>query len=78
MMVGGIIALAVLALGLLWLLRGDSSRQPRTPGPADDWDQAELEEAEREVRDRSSGTRPDDEEPGDDWGPGTGGKPVGR
>lgn len=71
MMLGGSIVLVVLAVGLLWLLRGDSTSQARTPGPEDDWDRAELEQAEREVRDRSSTARPEDEEPGDDWGPGT-------
>lgn len=71
MMTGGIVALVLLAVGLLWLLRGNSRSEHHTPGPADDWDRAELEQAEREVRDRSSQARPDDEETGDDWGPGT-------
>jgi hypothetical protein len=71
MMLGGIVVLAILAVGLLWLLRGDATTQARTPGPEDEWDRAELEQAEREVRDRSSKARPEDEEPGDDWGPGT-------
>ena len=78
MMLGGIVALVLMAGGLLWLLRGDSSSEARTPGPEDDWDRAELEQAEREVRDRSSKARPEDEEPGDDWGPGAGGRAVGR
>ena len=78
MMTGGIIVMILLAGGLLWLLRGDPSRKPPTPGPSDDWDREELEAAEREVQDRSAVARPEDEEPGDDWGPGTGGKSVGR
>ena len=74
MMIGGLLLLAILAIGLLWLLRGDTASSSRTPGPQDDWDRAELEQAEREVRDRSSAARPEDEETGDDWGPGAGGR----
>lgn len=78
MMLGGLLGLVVMAAGLLWLLRGDPSGDAKTPGPEDDWDRAELEQAERDVRDRNSLARPEDEEQGDDWGPGTGGKVVGR
>jgi hypothetical protein len=63
---------AVLMVGLvLWL-----GRQRRYPGPRlhgeDDIDREELEAAEREVRELEAGALPDDERPGDDWGPGTG------
>ena len=71
MMLGGIVLVVLMAGALLWLLRGDSRADAHTPGPADDWDRAELEAAEREVRDRGSAARPEEEEPGDDWGPGT-------
>jgi hypothetical protein len=78
MMLGGLLLLVVMATGLLWLLRGDPSGDAKTPGPEDDWDRAELEQAERDVRDRNSMAKPDDEEPGDDWGPGAGGRAAGR
>jgi hypothetical protein len=63
---------AVLLVGLvLWLVR-----ERRYPGPrlygGDDIDREELEAAEREVRELEAGALPDDERPGDDWGPGTG------
>ena len=63
---------AVLLVGLmLWLVR-----ERRYPGPRlygeDDIDREELEAAEREVRELEAGALPDDERPGDDWGPGTG------
>lgn len=70
MMLGGLAMIAALAVGLLWLLRGDPAGEAKTPGPEDDWDRAELEQAERDVRDRHGMAKPDDEEPGDDWGPG--------
>ena len=43
----------------------------RPPPGSDDIDYAELEAAEREVRDLGATARPDEEAPGDDWGPGT-------
>lgn len=63
---------AVLLVGLvLWLVR-----ERRYPGPRlygeDDIDREELEAAEREVRELEAGALPDDERPGDGWGPGTG------
>jgi hypothetical protein len=63
---------AVLLVGLvLWLIR-----ERRYPGPRlygeEDIDREELEAAEREVRELEAGALPDDERPGDDWGPGTG------
>lgn len=63
---------AVLVVGLvLWLFRDRTYRGPRLHGD-EGIDHDELEAAEREVRDLESGARPDEERPGDDWGPGTG------
>lgn len=63
---------AVLIVGLvLWLLRDRSYPGPRLHG-GDGIDHEELEAAEREVRELESGALPDEERPGDDWGPGTG------
>lgn len=63
-----VLVIAVLA----WLVRG----RPQYPGPRlvgkdDEIDQEELEEAEREVREWDADLRPEDDIPGDDWGPGT-------
>jgi hypothetical protein len=67
-----ILLTVVLLVGLvLWL-----SRERQYPGPRlhgdDGIDRAELEAAEREVRDLEAGALPDEDRPGDDWGPGTG------
>ena len=75
-MTGELVGLALLAIALGWFLRG------RKSGPAPKQDLShlsyeemeaanELREAEEEVRERESRARPEDEEPGDDWGPGT-------
>ena len=71
----GIFAGLVLLAGLLvWLLRG--SARPTEPHTWDDHvepvDAAELEAAEREVRDLDVNRRPEDGFEGDDWGPGSG------
>ena len=63
---------AVLIVGLiLWL-----TRERRYPGPRlhgeDGIDRQELEAAEREVRELETGALPEEDRPGDDWGPGTG------
>ena len=63
---------AVLLVGLmLWLVR-----ERRYPGPRlygeDGIDREELEAAEREVRELEADALPDEQRPGDDWGPGTG------
>lgn len=58
----------VLAVGL-WLLRGREYPGPRLYGE-DGIDRDELEEAEREVRHLEDRHDPDEERPGDDWGPG--------
>jgi hypothetical protein len=64
-----LVAGAALAALVVWLVR-----RPRHPGPRlvgdDGIDRAELEAAEREVRDLESGRHPDDGFEGDDWGPG--------
>jgi hypothetical protein len=61
---------AVLVVALLVWLR----RKRRHPGPrlhgTDGIDREVLEEAEREVRDLEASARPEEERPGDDWGPG--------
>ena len=62
----------VLLVGLvLWLVRDRRYPGPRLYGE-DGIDREELEAAEREVRELEAGAPPDEERPGDDWGPGTG------
>ena len=56
---------------VLWFLRDRRHPGPRLEG-TDGIDREELEEAEREVRELDAGLGPDQERPGDDWGPGTG------
>ena len=68
--VGTILVAGVSIVALLvWLVR-----RPRHPGPRllghDGIDRAELEAAEREVRDLEGGARPDEGFEGNDWGPG--------
>ena len=71
--VSAIFIAAVLFVGVvLWLARERRYPGPRLHGEEDGIDREELEAAEREVRELESGTLPDDERPGDDWGPGTG------
>ena len=64
-----LVAGAVLAAFVVWLLR-----RPHHPGPRlvgnDGIDRQELEAAEREVRELESGRLPEDGFEGDDWGPG--------
>jgi hypothetical protein len=55
---------------VLWLRRDRRHPGPRLHG-SDGIDREELEAAEREVRDLDPSARPEDERPGDDWGPGT-------
>ena len=63
---------AVLLVGLvLWLFRDRRYPGPRLHGE-EEIDHEELEAAEREVRELEAGALPDEERPGDDWGPGTG------
>jgi hypothetical protein len=68
----GIAGLALLAVFLLWLLRGRSAGQRDEQLTYEEREaQDELRLAEEEVRNRESGTSPDEEQEGDDWGPGT-------
>lgn len=71
-----LLSLVALVALLAWIARL-RERPPRfRPRPrSDDIDYDELEAAEREVRDLDTFRRPDDEAPGDDWGPGTAGRP---
>ena len=70
----GLIGLALLAGFLAWLLRGRQSADPPEPEYRnyEEMEAAqELRDAEQEVQGLDSGARPDEEQPGDDWGPGT-------
>ncbi len=64
-----LIALAALAALVIWFRRDRRHPGPRLHGDSG-IDYEELEAAEREVRDLESQQRPEDEFPGDDWGPG--------
>ncbi|HEY7481170.1 MAG TPA: hypothetical protein VH680_11700 [Gemmatimonadales bacterium] len=66
-----LLAVVLLVALLLWLLRDRRHPGPRLHG-SDGVDWEELEEAEREVRELEARRLPDEERPGDDWGPGTG------
>lgn len=60
--VAGLVALAI------WLLARFRHRTTEDRVEEIDWE--ELEEAEQDVRDRDINARPEDEQGGDDWGPG--------
>jgi hypothetical protein len=63
---------AVLIVGLiLWLMRDRRYPGLRLHGE-DGIDREELEAAEREVRELETGALPEEDRPGDDWGPGIG------
>jgi hypothetical protein len=66
-----LLAVVLLVALVLWLTRDRRHPGPRLHG-SDGIDREELEEAEREVRGLEAGLVPDEERPGDDWGPGTG------
>lgn len=71
-MTGQLLGLAALVAIAIWLVkRTVRVRRPRGA----DIDQAELEAAEREVRDLGSSVSEDDGFAGDDWGPGAAGRP---
>jgi hypothetical protein len=75
-MTGELVGLALVAIALGWFLRGRKAGPARNPDHShlsyEEMEAAkELREAEEEVRERDSGARPEDEEPGNDWGPGT-------
>lgn len=65
LIVAGVLVLAV----VVWLLRDRRYPGPRLQGH-DGIDREELEAAEREVQGLADRGSPDDERPGDDWGPG--------
>lgn len=65
-----LVAGAVAATFVVWLLRDRSYRGPRLHGDAG-VDRKELEAAEREVRELDASQRPDEDVLGDDWGPGS-------
>ena len=64
-----LVAVAVLAAVVVWLVRPRRHPGPRLVGD-DGIDRDELEAAEREVQELESGQRPDDGFEGEDWGPG--------
>ena len=70
---GTLSAVGLIAALLLWFIR--PGRRNEIPPEEDDGepaiDRAELEAAEREVRDLDATQRPEDGFGGDDWGPGT-------
>lgn len=65
-----LVAAAVAAAVIVWLLRDRKYPGPRLHGD-EGVDREELEAAEREVRDFEANRRPDEDVLGDDWGPGT-------
>jgi hypothetical protein len=76
LMIEGILGLLALVALVVWIARGRRRRVDRARARADeplgaDVDHDELEAAERDVRDLGSAADPDDDAPGDDWGPGT-------
>lgn len=71
-MIGLILGIAAIIAFVVWLSRrGEEAGSYRPPPRSDDIDYAELEAAEREVRDLGATARPEDEAVGDDWGPGS-------
>jgi hypothetical protein len=70
---GEVIGLGILAGGLVWLLRGRTA-EAAPAGNHRTYEEMEaaeeLRQAEEEVTRRQSSAQPEDEEPGDDWGPG--------
>lgn len=72
-----VVALAVIAGLLLWLLSGrDSATSSKAPESGEQGYEAmeaaeELRVAEEDVRDLDTAAQPGDDQPGDDWGPGT-------
>ncbi len=70
---GTLTAVALIAALLFWFIR-PGRRAEKLPEEDDGEpaiERAELEAAEREVRDLDAGQRPVEDFEGDDWGPGT-------
>jgi hypothetical protein len=65
-----LVAIVVIVALIVWLRRDRTYPGPRLHSGDEGIDREELERAEREVRDLRSEQRPDEELPGDDWGPG--------
>lgn len=63
-----LLAAVLLAALVVWLRRGRRYPGPRLHG-AEEIDREELEQAEREVRELGP-LPPEEDRPGDDWGPG--------
>jgi hypothetical protein len=74
---GELLGLALVAGILFWLLRGRTAGATSSKEATGDLSYEEMEaadelrQAEDEVRERGTNAQPEDEEPGDDWGPGT-------
>ncbi len=64
-----LVSLVLVVALVLWLRRDRRHPGPRLHG-SDGIDSRVLEEAEREVRELDPSARPEEERPGDDWGPG--------
>jgi hypothetical protein len=67
-----IVASAAIVALILWLRRDRSYPGPRLHSEDEGIDRAELEQAEREVRDLGAHQQPEEGFLGDDWGPGAG------
>jgi hypothetical protein len=73
---GEVTGLVLLTAVLFWFLRGRTApvrqgAQEEDLSYEDKEARDELRRAEEEVREKQSSTLPDEEQPGDDWGPGT-------
>jgi hypothetical protein len=64
-----LVSLVLVVALVIWLRRDRRHPGPRLHG-SDGIDREVLEEAEREVRDLDASAQPEEERPGDDWGPG--------
>lgn len=71
-MIGLILGTVAAIAFFVWMARRGERTGTWRPRPrTDDIDYAELEAAEREVRDLGATVRPEDEVTGGDWGPGS-------
>ena len=79
--VWGVVAVLVIWAAISAMRREGDDRRPdaKVPEPDDAIDHAELEQAEREIKDLDVFQQPEEGFRGDDWGPGTGkyGPPIG-